>query len=400
MKTMIATVAVLIVLEPSHYNVGLAQQPPATTPLLPETAPAAGVVPPALSEPTEAASTGGRGGGGFGGGGVGVYDIPRVAGGYYPANSSAFRYHAGPAGSSTTVHFSQPDPKSEDALQEDLNVMSLLLQKKLEEAVGENSPTYRMGIPLLLRSGQRSIESLYLDGFGVLFTVNVNFPLVASPARKVKDNENRSGSDDWNEARKELYGGRETRESANPYGSATVPYDADQVAALKRALLEALKNTANIRGLKSDESAVVSVFGTESLSAARRESGGSAGGSAGFGGGAGTTSGRLPDDRHGVAFPVTAYRDAQGMIGVGNLNEAYQRFVRGESSHDAGLGTVLTIRIRKSDADAFAKGEMNFEQFQQKTIVNAYVGVARPGMAWRGAAYPGGYSSQMSPLAR
>src|SRR5439155_10151949 len=171
-----------------------------------------------------------------------------------------------------------------------------------------------------------------------------------------------TGSDDWNQARKELYGGRETRESANAFGSGTVPYDADQVAALKKALLESLKNAANIRSLQSGESVVIAVFGSESVGAARRESGGTAGGSAGFGGGSGTTPGRVPDGRDGVAFPVTAYRDAQGMLGVGDLNAAYQRFVRGESSHGAGRGTVLTVRVKKSDADAFAKGELNWQQ--------------------------------------
>src|SRR5439155_11056340 len=175
-------------LEPSHHYVALAQQVHATTPSAPEAPPTAGVAPPAWNEPADALTTGG-GGGGFGGPGVarGVFDGPHVAG-FYSANTPRYGYHGASAGFPTTVHFSQPDPKSEDALQEDLNVMSLLLQKKLEEAVGENSPTYGMGIPLLLRSGQRSVESLYLDGFGVLFTLSVNFPLVAPPASRAKDN--------------------------------------------------------------------------------------------------------------------------------------------------------------------------------------------------------------------
>jgi len=159
-----------------------------------------------------------------------------------------------------------------------LNVMSLLLQRKLEDALGENSPTYKMGIPLLLRSGQRSIESLYLDGFGAVFTVNVNFPLVPPPVNKAKENEDTTGSDDWDRARKELYGVRESRDIVNPYGSARVPYDAEQVGALKAALLEALKNAANIRGLKSDESAIVTVFGSESVEAGRGAAGGPGGG--------------------------------------------------------------------------------------------------------------------------
>ena len=51
--------------------------------------------------------------------------------------------------------------------------------RKIEYAFGENSPTYRMGIPLLFRAGQLGVESLFLDGFGAVFTVNVNFPPVA-----------------------------------------------------------------------------------------------------------------------------------------------------------------------------------------------------------------------------
>jgi hypothetical protein len=34
--------------------------------------------------------------------------------------------------------------------------------------------------------------------------------------------------------------------------------------------------------------------------------------------------------------------------------------------------TVLTIRAKKSDVDAFAKGELDFEQFQQKVEIFTY----------------------------
>ena len=34
--------------------------------------------------------------------------------------------------------------------------------------------------------------------------------------------------------------------------------------------------------------------------------------------------------------------------------------------------TILTIRAKKSDVDAFAKGEIDFEQFQQKVEMFAY----------------------------
>jgi hypothetical protein len=379
MKTFVSTAILLSVFWWLNLNLALAQ--PAPAPVLPDPnqAPPPGVLPtPSADEPT--------GGGGFGGGGVaGAFGSAATRSGpYYPAESKAYGYHAASVGPAVIIHFSQPDPKSQDALQEDLNVMSLLLQKKLEEAVGENSPTYRMGIPLLLRSGQRSLDSLYLDGFGVLFTVNVNFPLVAPPANTMKENEDATGSDDWNQARRELYGARGTRESANPFGSGTVPFDADQIGALKKALLEALKNSANIRNLKSEESVVVTVFGTESVAAARGAGGEVASGTGRFGGGG----------RPGLADTFPSESAAL---------ETYQRFVRSESPPGAGRGTVLTVRVRKSDTEAFAKGKINLEQFGQKTTINAYVGAARPGDAARNAAYQRGYNYQdyhVAPVAR
>ena len=42
--------------------------------------------------------------------------------------------------------------------------------------------------------------------------------------------------------------------------------------------------------------------------------------------------------------------------------------------HDHAPGTVLTLRVTKADADAFAKGEMEFDAFQKKASMQAYTG--------------------------
>ena len=122
-----------------------------------------------------------------------------------------------------------------------------------------------------------------------------------------------------------------------------------------------------------------SVFGTESVAAAHGAGGEVASGTGRFGGGG----------RPGLAdtFPSE-----------GAALEAYQRLVRSESSPGAGRGTVLTVRVRKSDSEAFAKGKINSEQFQQKTTANAYVGAARPGDAARNPAYQRGYNYQDYPV--
>jgi len=173
MKPQLSTAILLAAIWSFNHNVARAQDaPPTALPAL-EAPPTAVAPQPALDQPVNAQNAAAQ------------YELalPRLQlDAYYPATSPVYSSHAGSGGPATVIQFSQPDPRSLDAMQEDLNVMSLLLQRKLEDAVGENSPTYRMGIPLLLRSGQRSLESLYLDGFGALFTVNVNFPLLPPPA--------------------------------------------------------------------------------------------------------------------------------------------------------------------------------------------------------------------------
>ena len=58
-----------------------------------------------------------------------------------------------------------------------------------------------------------------------------------------------------------------------------------------------------------------------------------------------------------------------------------------------GRGTVLTVRLRKSDAESFAKGKMNFDQFEQKATIAAYLGPGTHGSGafWSGGAYPSRY---------
>ncbi len=66
---------------------------------------------------------------------------------------------------------------------------------------------------------------------------------------------------------------------------------------------------------------------------------------------------------------------------------------RGPSSlgRDSGRGTVLTIRVRKSDLDALAKGDLKPEDFAKQAIFHAYEGSGHDlaGLnAWTQKAYP------------
>ena len=42
---------------------------------------------------------------------------------------------------------------------------------------------------MLLHSGARGVEAIYIEDFGVLFAASVNFPLLPPPATKEKESE-------------------------------------------------------------------------------------------------------------------------------------------------------------------------------------------------------------------
>ena len=46
--------------------------------------------------------------------------------------------------------------------------------------------------------------------------------------------------------------------------------------------------------------------------------------------------------------------------------------------------TIMTIRVKKSDADAFAKGAMTLEAFRKRAHVVSYAGSPETGMAFGG----------------
>lgn len=105
-------------------------------------------------------------------------------------------------------------------------------------------------------------------------------------------------------------------------------YDAEKVEKLKTTLIKTLKHAANIRGLKADESAVLTVTGKAGESA-------------------------RSDTR------LYSRGDRELVI----------------TETDTGTGsssTVLVIRVKKSDIDAFADGTLSFDQFSQKTQLISY----------------------------
>jgi hypothetical protein len=265
------------------------------------------------------------------------------------ARISRVGYGTRPAanGTVTLIEFSAVDPKSQDTIEEDLNVMSLLFQKKLEQIASENSLTFKMGIPLLLRSGQRRIDSLYLEGFGAIFNLRVNLPLMPPPVSKTNETDQFASTNEWSQARAEFYGTADAAWTSSTMASGAMPYDAEQVDALRGAILEILRQASNIRCLKPEESIVVTIQGGERALS------------------------RYTPDQPGWEGARSAVDPAAGQPVIDNVPNAKDR---------AGRKTLMTFRVKKSDVDAFAKGQINTEQFQQKTAIFTYLGPVKIGM--------------------
>src|SRR5262249_42520826 len=116
---------------------------------------------------------------------------------------------------------------------------------------------------------------------------------------------------------------------------------------LKDTVLEALKNATHIRGLKSDDSITVCVFG----------------------GGAALPIKRIAGNKPGAPMRQEVY-----------VSERAER-----------RSTMLTIRVKKSDVDLFAKDKLNFDDFRKRAKIMPYAG--GPETATGGAFVRGGSGS-------
>jgi|SRR5579862_9126084 len=235
--------------------------------------------------------------------------------------------HASAASRALVIRTSVPEPKAQAALEEDLAVMSHILNKALEELPGGRRNANKvLGIDIF-SPGATPLRSLYLDNYGAVFFLGVNFPLIA-PAEKPAEEKHAVGDSVWEDAYQEVYG----QHQANGMGESGEDYSQEKVDRLKDLLFESLKNATNIRGLKPEEFVTVWVSG-------------------------GTSSGK--------ARVRVAKNNSQGTFG-GN-------FITTEPIIPS-RRTVLTIRASKSDIDAYAKGKLSSEGFQKHALVTAYTG--------------------------
>lgn len=258
-------------------------------------------------------------------------------------------------GASSVLVIPSAETKAEDvaAIAEDMNVMSRIFENNLEQA---RIPTVRGGLfassrdPwVALLGGGSAIQGMYLQGYGALFLMKVDFPLSAPPqAQEQPKAEQKTDADPvWEQMRREMYEPQEA--GRGPSKEPEQKYDPEKLENLKTTLVKALKHAANIRSLASGESVILVVAGS------------------------GESGGARVSAIHGghVAFSqrnqiVVAAKSSDG-------TDETTTIVKAPSSSQPTYfsPTALVIRAKKSDIDEFAKGSLDADQFRQRAQVFA-----------------------------
>jgi len=220
--------------------------------------------------------------------------------------------------------------------------------------------------------GSRATEAVYLQGYGALFLMEVNIPLSSPPrAKETEKDESKEKVDSvWNQAKHEIF-------HPSPYNKTrttdpTERYDEKKVEELKSRLIKALKHAANMRNLEPNESIILTVIGKGLKSNPLMSYGGYGGGEiraysgyGDYGGGAGSYGGA----GYGVGYGSSVDDGASNRVST-------RRYITTRSV-PGGIGmsapTVLTIRAKKSDVDAFSKGELDYDKFREKVQILKYL---------------------------
>lgn len=234
-------------------------------------------------------------------------------------------------GRTLVVQVSEPDPAAMADLEEDLSVMSLILRKATGGSMGDDK---RLALGIEVDSSvfgsSSGARNLYVEGHGAMFLLGVPFPLIAPPEKAQPAKPKAKAGSDWAEAREELLNAERNRIEvqlervwAGAGKSARAEYDATRVEELTEGILRALKNATHIRGLKPEEFVTVVIQGEESI--------------------------------RGDKWTTT------------NKNG------KPSSKSDSRRGeTVMTIRVKRSDIDAFDSDKLDLAAFRRKASIQTY----------------------------
>jgi hypothetical protein len=272
--------------------------------------------------------------------------------GAYGRSTSALRDLMGAFQRSTGSVFVVPAAETsvEDLLttNEDMTVMAQIFGRALKNAnLGGHDNNFfasSLGGPF---AGQGALmaPNVYLEGYGALFTLTVDFPLAPGAKDEQPTPQASESKTDplWQQTRDDIFEPQRSKRQGDPFEQRVQEYSAEKVKSLKTTLITALKHAANIRALGPEEAVVVTVSGT-------------------------TVHGQLQSIKSVPGSNEFEFIDDQG-----------RRRITADRLGDVAISapTVLLIRAKGSDISAFAKGQLNLEQFSERVRVLAYPHLAQ-----------------------
>jgi hypothetical protein len=273
----------------------------------------------------------------------------------------------GVAGNVLVIPTTQVMPQKFAETAEDLRVMLQILREKLSEPRMVRGAFVDFGPFFDDRS--RAFEAFYLQGAAVVFVLEIDSPLSFGPQPPGQGEATKEPVDPvWQRARQRLSGPQDpAMRGTRGLPDETGKMDFQQ---FKEDLLKTLRHAANVRNVEPNEAVILTVIShNESGWPTPASAGGSFSNRGGgwFEGGSYSTSSASfgPSGGNTYADSQIPYSRGSG-TGAGRVN----RVPGGSAS--AAPTTVLTIQAKRADIDAFAKGGLNLEQFQQRVKTFTY----------------------------
>jgi hypothetical protein len=227
-------------------------------------------------------------------------------------------------GAILVIPTTEMEPNEIDAINEDLSIMARILDKSIgqRDTLRSRHTGAEDFLIHMFSTGKRNLsEALYLRGYGALFLTGVNFPL--SPPPDTPEEKSEEGVDTvWTQTKQEINTPYEHRladleEIGRRSRSWAEEYDSEKVEQLKRTITRTLKHATNIRSLQPDESVTVVVRGS------------------------------TPAQKSEI-------KNAKG------------------NTVEVDSGEFMTVRAKKSDIDAFATDQIDYDQFSARVKTFTY----------------------------
>jgi len=223
-------------------------------------------------------------------------------------------------------------------LTEDLTIMSRIFDRALRDT-GLRSENDDIFVRYFVTSGRgrRSTslfaerpartESIYVQGYGPLFLIAVDFPLLPPPESPRPSEPNGPTDPLWNQVARQVAGHGPAADA--PGIAPQIEYRPEKVRSLRATLTEALRHAANIRGLSQAPQLTVVVRTVEAQS------------------------------RDDMPLYVDMMYSKEDMYGV-------------TTSPTPTEGSVLAIRAATQDIDAFASGSLSLAEFEKRIAFTQY----------------------------